>query len=64
LVDRHRVRLGTRSLDLMHVATALLMKAEMFPSFDRCQRRAAESEGLRIPTSETPRKRRTNENNG
>jgi predicted nucleic acid-binding protein len=48
LADRHSARLGTRSLDLMHVAAALLLKAEVFLSFDERQRKAARAEGLKI----------------
>jgi predicted nucleic acid-binding protein len=46
LVDRHSTSDGTRSLDLMHVAAALLLKAETFLSFDERQRKAARAEGL------------------
>lgn len=48
LADRHSARLGTRSLDLMHVAAALLLKAELFLSFDERQRKAAKAEGLKV----------------
>lgn len=48
LADRHSARLGTRSLDLMHVAAALLLKAETFLSFDERQRKAAKAEGLKV----------------
>jgi predicted nucleic acid-binding protein len=48
LADRHSAGLGTRSLDLMHVAAALLLNAETFLSFDECQRKAAKAEGLKI----------------
>jgi len=48
LADRHSARLGTRSLDLMHVAAALLLGATIFFSFDERQRKAAKAEGLRI----------------
>ena len=48
LADRHSAGLGTRSLDLMHVAAALLLKAETFLSFDERQRNAAKAEGLKI----------------
>jgi predicted nucleic acid-binding protein len=41
-------RLGTRSLDVLHVASALVLKAEMLYTFDRIQQRLAESEGLRV----------------
>lgn len=48
LADHHSARLGTRSLDLMHVAAALLMDAEFFFSFDDRQRKAAKAEGLKV----------------
>ena len=48
LADRHSAHLGTRSLDLMHVAAALLLQAATFLSFDERQRKAAKAEGLKI----------------
>lgn len=48
LADRHSARLGTRSLDLMHVAAALLLNAGTFLSFDEPQRKAAKAEGLKV----------------
>ena len=48
LADRHSAALGTRSLDLMHVAAALHLNAEIFLSFDERQRKAAKLEGLRV----------------
>jgi len=48
LAERHSARLGTRSLDLIHVAAALLLKAETFLSFDQRQRKAAKAEGLKV----------------
>jgi len=48
LSDRHTPVLGTRSLDLLHVAAALLLGAREFFSFDDRQRQAAALEGLRI----------------
>ena len=47
LADRHSARLGTRSLDLMHVAAALLLQAGAFLSFDERQRKVARAEGLK-----------------
>jgi predicted nucleic acid-binding protein len=58
LADRHSVRLGTRSLDLLHVAAALLLDSEIFFSFDERQRKAAKAEGLKIQPSETVVKKR------
>lgn len=48
LADRYSARLGTRSLDLMHVAAAALLRADTFLSFDERQRKAAKSEGLKL----------------
>jgi predicted nucleic acid-binding protein len=53
LADRHSARLGTRSLDLLHVAAALLLEAETFLSFDQRQRQAAKAEGLGIQPRKT-----------
>jgi len=46
-------KLGTRSLDLMHAAAALLLGSETFLSFDERQRKAAKSEGLKVKPSVT-----------
>jgi len=48
LSDRHTPTLGTRSLDLLHIAAALVLGAEEFFSFDERQRKAAASEGLKV----------------
>ena len=48
LSDRHTPAMLTRSLDLMHVATALLSKARVFLSTDNRQRKAAKAEGLDV----------------
>jgi len=48
LSDRHTPTLGTRSLDLLHIAAALLLGAKVFFSFDDRQRKAAASEGLKV----------------
>jgi predicted nucleic acid-binding protein len=48
LSDRHTPTLGTRSLDLLHIAAALVLEAKEFFSFDDRQRKAAASEGLRV----------------
>lgn len=53
LAERHSATLGIRSLDLMHVAAALILNADLFLSFDERQRKAAEAEGLEVG----PRKR-------
>ncbi|MEP2777158.1 MAG: type II toxin-antitoxin system VapC family toxin [Luteolibacter sp.] len=46
LSDLYSADLGTRSLDLMHVASAVILGAETFLSFDSRQRAAAKAEGL------------------
>ncbi len=51
LAERHSATLGTRSLDLMHVAAALILEADLFLSFDDRQRKAAEGEGLKVEPS-------------
>ncbi len=48
LSDRHTPSLGTRSLDLLHVAAALVLEAKIFFSFDDRQRKAAAGEGLKV----------------
>ena len=42
-------RLGTRTLDILHVASASILQADTFYSFDRNQKRLARIEGLRTP---------------
>ncbi len=48
LSDRYTPSLGTRSLDLLHVAAALVLEAKIFFSFDDRQRKAAAGEGLKV----------------
>jgi hypothetical protein len=48
LSDRHTPVFGTRTLDLLHVAAALILESKMFFSFDDRQRKAAVSEGLKV----------------
>ena len=48
LSDRHTPEILTRSLDLMHVAAALLCKARVFLSTDSRQRKVAKAEGLKV----------------
>jgi hypothetical protein len=48
LSDKYTPMLGTRSLDLLHIAAALVLEAKEFFSFDERQRKAAASEGLRV----------------
>ena len=39
-------QLGTRTLDVIHVASALLLQADTFFTFDRNQKKLAAAEGL------------------
>lgn len=48
LSDRHTPTTGTRTLDLLHVAAALLLETKTFLSFDERQRQAAASEGMKV----------------
>jgi predicted nucleic acid-binding protein len=48
LADRYSASLGTRSLDLMHVAAAILLGCQVFLSFDERQRKVAKAEGLKV----------------
>ena len=41
--------LGTRALDVMHVASAVALRASLFCTFDKNQARLASALGLRIP---------------
>lgn len=40
---------GHRGFDILHVASALKMKATHFLTFDRNQKKLAEAEGLKVP---------------
>ena len=44
---RHGARLGLRTLDTLHVASALELKAERFWTFDERQKRLARAVGLK-----------------
>lgn len=48
LADKYSATEGTRSLDLLHVAAALLVEAGELLSFDARQRKVAASEGLKV----------------
>jgi hypothetical protein len=55
LSRKHTAVLGTRSLDLIHVATAIVLGAEQMCSFDRSQWKLALAEGLAmIPNPTSP----------
>ncbi len=44
----HTDRLGTRAIDLLHVACALLLESDMFLTFDARQSEPARSESLDV----------------
>ena len=48
LSRRHRAQLGTRALDILHVAIALVLKPDVFFTFDRRQGGLAKAEGLKV----------------
>jgi predicted nucleic acid-binding protein len=48
MARRRTPQLGTRTLDVLHVASALELKAEMFYTFDRNQEKLARAEGLLV----------------
>jgi predicted nucleic acid-binding protein len=45
----HSEKLGTRSLDILHVAVALVLGAREFWTFDHRQAALAKAAGLRVP---------------
>ena len=51
LGEKHMVRNGLRTIDLLHVAAALECKLETFLSFDQRQRAFAKAAGLRVKPS-------------
>ncbi len=51
LSARHSEKLGTRSLDVLHVAMALSLGCGRFLSFDRRQVKLAKAAGLAVPES-------------
>lgn len=48
LTRKHTASTGTRSLDLIHIASALEIGATDFLSFDNRQRQTAAAEGLKV----------------
>ncbi len=42
----HSAKLGNRSLDILHVAIAIVLRADTFLTFDRSQAALAQAEGL------------------
>jgi predicted nucleic acid-binding protein len=45
----HSEKLGTRSLDILHVAAALVLGSPEFLAFDRGQQALARAAGLHVP---------------
>jgi predicted nucleic acid-binding protein len=48
MARRKTPQFGTRTLDILHVASALELKTEMFYTFDHNQARLAKAEGLLV----------------
>ena len=48
LSRRHTAKLGVRTLDVIHVAAALVLKPDVFFSFDERLRKLARAERLRL----------------
>ena len=48
LSRRYSAKLGTRTLDLLHVASVLILKPDVFYTFDKRQHRLAKAERLRV----------------
>jgi predicted nucleic acid-binding protein len=49
LSRKHTPTLGTRTLDILHVAAALVLRADAFYTFDRAQAKLAHAAGLATP---------------
>lgn len=49
IARRQTPRLGTRTLDVLHVASALVLQAYTFYTFDTRQAKLAAAEGLLVP---------------
>jgi predicted nucleic acid-binding protein len=47
----HSEKLGTRSLDILHVASALVLGSVSFLTFDRRQAALARVAGLKVPSA-------------
>ncbi len=48
IARKHTAHLGTRALDVLHVASAVTMNADSFYTFDRSQKALAKRQGLTI----------------
>jgi predicted nucleic acid-binding protein len=49
LSAKYTIKGGHRSMDILHVATALVLDAKEFLTFDSNQRRLAQKEGIAVP---------------
>ena len=49
LSRKHTAALGTRTLDILHVASALVLEAESFYTFDRRQAEVVRASGMKTP---------------
>jgi len=49
MARRRTSQLGTRTLDVLHVSSAVKLQADMFYTFDRNQEKLARAEGLLVP---------------
>jgi hypothetical protein len=54
LSDRHTAKHGFRSLDIMHVAQAIILNCKHFASFDAKARQLAAMEGLKLLPARLP----------
>ena len=48
LAQRYSAKLGTRTLDLLHVASVLILRPDVFYTFDKRQQRLAKADRLRV----------------
>jgi predicted nucleic acid-binding protein len=48
LSERHTTRLGTRSLDVLHVATAITLGMKLFVTYDERQGALAKAVGMKV----------------
>ncbi len=56
MARRRTAVIGTRSLDIVHVAAAQILTADVFFSFDERQRKLAKLEGLKVRPSAIARR--------
>ncbi len=54
LTQKHTATIGTRTLDLIHIAAALEMGADTILSRDDRQRKAAQAEGMNVLPADLP----------